>query len=182
MDALKKRRSHLQQALKFGYWQKDAAALKKLLEDHLALARAEHVGQTAAGFVALGDLETDNKANKAGLERLIESGKEMIDEDHFAKSEIQRTIDDLLALMARLDEALAEKRRKLELQQKIDEFRSELRNMSVWIAEKLPAAESDNYGSTLEEVVALQASLVRLDNEVNGEFANFSKGQIAARG
>lgn len=40
--------------------------------------------------------------------------------------------------------------------------------MTVWINEKLPSAQSDNYGASLGEVSALKDSFDRLENEVKG--------------
>ena len=43
----------------------------------------------------LAEFESDFLANKKSLERLETSGKEMIDEEHFASGEISRMIDEL---------------------------------------------------------------------------------------
>lgn len=43
----------------------------------------------------MAEFESDFLANKKSLERLETSGKEMIDEDHFATGEISRMIDEL---------------------------------------------------------------------------------------
>ena len=80
---------------RFGYWRKDAEDFKKFLQEKLILARAEHVGAAATGLQELAEFESDFLANKKSLERLETSGKEMIDEEHFASGEISRMIDEL---------------------------------------------------------------------------------------
>ena len=39
---------------------------------------------------------------------------------------------------------------------KVEEFRTKVKNSQVWIGEKLPAAENDNYGSSLRHSSEMQ--------------------------
>lgn len=82
-------------SIRFGYWRKDAEDFKKFLQEKLILARAEHVGAATTGLQELAEFESDFLANKKSLERLETSGKEMIEEEHFASGEISRMIDEL---------------------------------------------------------------------------------------
>ena len=143
--------------------------IKSCLRIKLILARAEFVGTATVGLQALSELESDTVANKTGLERLEKSGNEMVAEEHFASTEITRIIEELKDLLKQLEEALSKKRVKLEFQKRVEEFRARTQNVNVWISEKLPAAQNDNYGASLGEVEALQASLKRLQNEVKGQ-------------
>lgn len=93
----------------------------------------------------------------------------MVAEEHFASTEITRIINELKDLLKQLEDALNAKRVKLEFQKRVEEFRKRTQNVNVWISEKLPAAQNDNYGASLGEVEALQASLKRLKNEIKGQ-------------
>ena len=87
-----------------------------------------------------------------GLERLENSGGEMIGEGHFAATEIERIVQELKDLLAQLENALKNKRKRLQLQLRVEEFRAKKQNANVWICEKLPAARNDNFGASLGEV------------------------------
>ena len=76
----------------FGYWNKDAEEIKKFLEDKIIFAKAETSGSTSADLIALNDLESEINSNKKSLERLVNSGNEMIQDDHYAKTDIQGRI------------------------------------------------------------------------------------------
>ena len=125
-------------SIRFGYWRKDSEDYKKLLQEKLILARADYVGSAAVGLQELGELESDTAANAKGLERLENSGDEMIGEGHFAAAEIGRIVQELKDLLAQLEDALQRKRKRLQLQLRVEEFRAKKQNADVWICEKLP--------------------------------------------
>ena len=62
------------------------------MEDKIIFAKAETSGSTTADLVALNDLESEINSNKKSLERLVNSGNEMIQDDHYAKTDIQGRI------------------------------------------------------------------------------------------
>ena len=62
------------------------------MEDKIIFAKAETSGSTSADLIALNDLESEINSNKKSLERLVNSGNEMIQDDHYAKTDIQGRI------------------------------------------------------------------------------------------
>lgn len=81
----------------------------------------------------------------------------------------QRTIDNLNDLWSQLEELLNKKRKRLEHEQKLDCWREKSQKIEIWIEEKLPTAENENYGESIGEVNALKDALLRLQNEINGK-------------
>ena len=71
-------------------------------------------------------------------------------------------------LWAQLLEQLAKKHQIIAHELKLEAWREKVQKVTVWINEKLPAAQSDNYGASLGEVSALKDSFDRLENEVKG--------------
>ena len=82
----------------------------------------------------------------------------------------QRTIDNLNDLWSQLEELLNKKRKRLEHEQKLDCWREKSQKIQIWIEEKLPTAENENYGESIGEVNALKDALLRLQNEINGKY------------
>ena len=80
----------------------------------------------------------------------------------------KRTIDNLEDLWKQLLDQLAKKQGIIEHELKLEAWREKVQKVTVWINEKLPSAQSDNYGASLGEVSALKDSFDRLENEVKG--------------
>ena len=72
-------------------------------------------------------------------------------------------------LWSQLEELLNKKRKRLEHEQKLDCWREKSQKIEIWIEEKLPTAENENYGESIGEVNALKDALLRLQNEINGK-------------
>ena len=71
-------------------------------------------------------------------------------------------------LWGQLDQFLKKKRERLEHDQKLEQWREKAQKVQIWINEKAPAAENENYGASIGEVNALKDSLSRLENEIKG--------------
>ena len=108
------------------------------------------------------------KAHRPSLDRLIASGRGMADQGHFAKDDIERIIADLEDLWDQLMRQLESSGKRIQHELKLAAWREKVQKMMVWIDEKAPAAESDNYGDSIGEVTALKDAFERLENEVNG--------------
>ena len=71
-------------------------------------------------------------------------------------------------LWGQLDQFLKKKRERLEHEKKLEQWREKAQKLQIWINEKSPAAENENYGASIGEVNALKDSLSRLENEIKG--------------
>ena len=76
-------------------------------------------------------------------------------------------------LWSQLEELLNKKRKRLEHEQKLDCWREKSQKIQIWIEEKLPTAENENYGESIGEVNALKDALLRLQNEINGKYMSW---------
>ena len=81
-------------------------------------------------------------------------------------------------LWSQLEELLNKKRKRLEHEQKLDCWREKSQKIQIWIEEKLPTAENENYGESIGEVNALKDALLRLQNEINGKSVDKPRGKL----
>ncbi|TPP57241.1 Spectrin alpha chain non-erythrocytic [Fasciola gigantica] len=158
-EATEFRRHRLEQAKRYQFFKRDADELEGWIleklqtysnEDFKELSNLQAKKQKHQAF------ELEVTAHAEILSSLDTAGEQMISEQHYASEIIKNRLDELHALWEKLMAMFREKSRLLNLTLKFGQFLRLADDLLFWIREKETYVTSEEYGSDLEHVEALQ--------------------------
>ncbi|CAJ0961940.1 unnamed protein product, partial [Mesorhabditis belari] len=176
-EPIKIRRENLNDAKKLFEWEAEANEEYEWLNDRLLLARSTEFGDTMQAAENLSKkhalLEKDLETRQTSLDEVEKKGVAMIRSKHFASSEIQRRMDELMSLMLQMKEACATRRNRLEAAVVAQRYFTEVAEAEQWIRDRLPLAIShetskDQAGaeSQLRRLGILEKDAIKFNDEV----------------
>nr|XP_026689485.1 spectrin beta chain, non-erythrocytic 1 isoform X2 [Ciona intestinalis] len=146
-EDLEKFASQMEEQLNSDDVGKDLASVNVLLKDHLA-----HQDEIEVRKQEVQELESQADVLKS-------EGDEDVDTMNEERAKIKRRIQDL-------DEPLEKRKNALDNSKQLHQFYRDVQDEKLWIDEKIPQATSNELGSSLQEVQALQKKHQALRGEL----------------
>lgn len=176
-EAARDRRSKLEQSRLFQYFRRDVDEVKLWIGDKVHLLVSEQIPndlpeilnriQRHQTFVA------EITAHKAVMQQLEEQAANMVAKGHYARDQIERTLEEISECWTNLVSKLADRERRLFLAQQLATFCKECDQVNLWMQEKESLIVSEDLCVDLEQVRALQKKyeefqkeLVNYENEI----------------
>ena len=112
-------------------------------------------------------LETEIKAHKNRLKKVIDSGNKLIEDKHPESTDIRTRIDSLSTQWDRLKELADQKSRQLSDAIEAFQYHADANEAESWIKEKMQLATSEDYGKDEPSALALLQRHSRLESEIS---------------
>lgn len=153
------KRDKLEDSRRFQYFKRDADELESWIYEKLQAASDESYKETTnlqAKIQKHQAFEAEVAAHSNAIVVLDNTGKEMINQSHFASEIIRKRLEDLHRLWELLLSKLAEKGMKLQQALVLVQFIRQCDEVMFWINDKEAFVTADEFGADLEHVEVLQ--------------------------
>ena len=157
--AARLRREKLEDSRRFQYFRRDADELESWINEKLQTASDESYKDPTnlqAKIQKHQAFEAEVAAHSNAIVVLDNTGMEMINQDHFQKSEIRQRLDELHRLWELLLSKLAEKGMRLQQALVLVQFLRQCDEVMFWINDKETFVTTEEFGHDLEHVEVLQ--------------------------
>jgi len=158
-DPLQERGRKLQDALRLQQFYRDCADEEEWIKEKQPLASSKNYGRDLIGVQNLQKkhqaLQLELTGHEPRLHAVLEEGRKMMDEDHFAKQNIADRIRDLEKLWETLKGKADERDRTLEDSFQAQQYMAEANEAESWMREKEPIVGSKEYGRDEDAAEAL---------------------------
>ncbi|XP_026684497.1 spectrin alpha chain-like [Diaphorina citri] len=153
------KREKLEDSRRFQYFKRDADELESWIYEKLQAASDESYKETTnlqAKIQKHQAFEAEVAAHSNAIVVLDNTGKEMINQNHFASEVIRKRLEELHRLWELLLSKLAEKGMKLQQALVLVQFIRQCDEVMFWINDKEAFVTADEFGADLEHVEVLQ--------------------------
>ncbi|KAK9511531.1 hypothetical protein O3M35_000170 [Rhynocoris fuscipes] len=153
------KRQKLEDSRRFQYFKRDADELESWINEKLQAASDESYKDPTnlqAKIQKHQAFEAEVAAHSNAIVVLDNTGKEMINQGHYASDVIQHRLDELHKLWELLLSRLAEKGMKLQQALVLVQFLRQCDEVMFWIKDKEMFVTTDEFGQDLEHVEVLQ--------------------------
>lgn len=153
------KREKLEDSRRFQYFKRDADELESWIYEKLQAASDESYKETTnlqAKIQKHQAFEAEVAAHSNAIVVLDNTGKEMINQNHFASEVIRKRLEELHRLWELLLSKLAEKGMKLQQALVLVQFVRQCDEVMFWINDKEAFVTADEFGADLEHVEVLQ--------------------------
>ncbi|XP_076359799.1 spectrin beta chain, non-erythrocytic 5 kst [Tachypleus tridentatus] len=165
------RRHQLEESLKFHQFNFDVDAEMQWIRDHLPAASSEDVGQNLIDAQNLYKkhlkLEREIHGHQPIIDKLLACGEALADQKHFAASSILIKCEELHQNWQELLSLAVERKKKLELSLRAQQFYSEANEVETWITEKNDILTRTDYGRDEDGAVRLLTKHKALELEID---------------
>ena len=187
-DAARMRRDKLEDARAFQYFKRDADEIEAWIVEKLQASGAVPPATAAASgsdenavatFTQLKDtnnlqakiqkheaFEAEVAAHYNAITALDDNGGDLIRAEHYASAQIQTRLDDIHRLWEELRERLCAKGVRLQQTLKLVNYVRDCDELLAWIGEKEALTSSEETGTDLEHVQALQKKYEEFQKEL----------------
>lgn len=114
-----------------------------------------------------GNFEAEVQANQPRIESLNQTGQELIDADHYAKDNIQDSLDEVQTLWQQLVEQSVRKGAKLKDASDQQQYNRNVEDVEIWLTEVEGLLMSEDFGKDLTSVQNLQKKHALLEADVS---------------
>ena len=149
----------MEDSRRFQYFRRDADELESWIKEKLQTASDESYKDPTnlqAKIQKHQAFEAEVAAHSNAIVVLDNTGMEMINQDHFQKSEIRQRLDELHRLWELLLSKLAEKGMRLQQALVLVQFLRQCDEVMFWINDKETFVTTEEFGHDLEHVEVLQ--------------------------
>ncbi|XP_073981071.1 alpha spectrin isoform X1 [Rhodnius prolixus] len=153
------KRQKLEDSRRFQYFKRDADELESWINEKLQAASDESYKDPTnlqAKIQKHQAFEAEVAAHSNAIVMLDNTGKEMINQGHYASDVIERRLEELHKLWELLLSRLAEKGMKLQQALVLVQFLRQCDEVMFWIKDKEMFVTTDEFGQDLEHVEVLQ--------------------------
>ncbi|XP_022241663.1 spectrin beta chain, non-erythrocytic 1-like [Limulus polyphemus] len=165
------RRHQLEESLKFHQFNFDVDAEMQWIRDHLPAASSQDVGQNLIDAQNLYKkhlkLEREIQGHQPIIDKLLACGEALADQKHFAASSILIKCEELHQNWQELLSLAVERKKKLELSLRAQQFYTEANEVETWITEKNDILTSTDYGRDEDGAVRLLTKHKALELEID---------------
>ncbi|KAI0981312.1 hypothetical protein GJ496_007485 [Pomphorhynchus laevis] len=169
-EAARDRRSKLEQSRLFQYFKRDIDEVKLWINDKIHLLASEQIPIDLSEILnRLQRHETfaaEITARKVVIQQLEEHALDMIERSHYAKDQIEVTLDEINDRWNYLTSKLDEREQRLLLAQQLASFCRDCDELNNWMKEKEILIISEELCVDLEQVRALQKKYEEFQKEL----------------
>lgn len=195
------RRRNLEQALAAQQLQSDLEEEGSWIDEKMVLMRQEVLAESLSSADALirkhGAFEKQLLDHRGDIQKLSDSGREMITNQNLAASSIKASVEQIETNLQDLSEKAAIRNAALEDTKAMLEFNRKADTLDAWISDKRPQAESNELGKDLTTVESLltkhamfskslaakeKQSIDGFKRDMDALSSNTHQSKIAARG
>ncbi|XP_064623906.1 spectrin beta chain, non-erythrocytic 2-like isoform X3 [Lineus longissimus] len=182
------RRDNLEDALLMYQFYRDVADERLWIQEKRPIAASQDLGDSLTAVQYLHKkhqaLESEIITHEPLIESVVNSAQNMFNNKHFASTDIQERLDDLLKQLKELKDLSAKRRQKLLDALESQTFYAEINEAEAWMNEKKPFLTSPDLGRDEDSVQALLKKLEAIDLDIDnfrntiGELAALSRGLV----
>ncbi|CAJ0573578.1 unnamed protein product, partial [Mesorhabditis spiculigera] len=162
-EPIKIRRENLLDAKKLFEWEAEAQEETEWMHDRMPLVRSADFGDSLHSAEHLSKkhalLEAELDTRHASLNEVERKGLEMVRARHFASTQIERRVDELMGTMLQLKELSIARRRKLDAAVISQKYFADLGDAEQWIRDRMPLTNSQDNS---KDQAAAESQLRRL--------------------
>lgn len=158
-EPLNKRGSKLQDALRLQQFYRDCADEEEWIKEKQPLAASKNYGRDLIGVQNLQKkhqaLALELSGHESRLQSVLNEGRKMMDEEHFAKKDIAERIRELEKLWDTLKTKAEDRNKTLDDSFQAQQYMAEANEAESWMREKEPIVGSKEYGRDEDAAEAL---------------------------
>uniref|UniRef100_A0A0K0ELE0 SH3 domain-containing protein n=1 Tax=Strongyloides stercoralis TaxID=6248 RepID=A0A0K0ELE0_STRER len=144
-DAWVARRKVLDQCLELQLFYRDCEQADTWMSAREAFLNQEDGGNVESLIKKHEDFDKAITSQQEKINALNKFAKQLVDDDHYAKQDVDATIKKILQRWEGLKDALIKKRSKLIESQTLQQFSRDADDIENWIAEKFQIAQEESY-------------------------------------
>lgn len=189
-DPLKRRREKLEEALRFHTYNFEVDTQLQWIKEREPAARSETLGQDLHTAQSLDKkhkkLEGEVTGHQPVIDQSLVTGQKLLDENHPRKEEIEKRRQELRTSWEQLKDAVVQRRKKLDLSLKAQQFFFEASEVESWMAEKTELLNSPDVGKDEDAAVKLLTKHKALELELDtysgliNEMGNMGQAMVSA--
>ncbi|EGD77905.1 spectrin [Salpingoeca rosetta] len=164
------RKDALAEALSYQQFLSEQRDLAAWLASMQTLASATELANDPASADGLlkrhQDVQTEIDARQEELARLREFGEKLVQQGHSKSGDIQERLDAVRSSTEALAQAMQGRRQQLEQCAELQAFKRMAEQVEAWITTREGPLESDDVGSTLDGVEAMQKKHAEFENSL----------------
>ncbi|XP_046630760.1 spectrin beta chain, non-erythrocytic 1-like isoform X4 [Daphnia pulicaria] len=188
-DPLKRRRSKLEESLRFHTFNFEMDNELQWIKEREPAARSETLGQDLHTAQSLDKkhkkLEGELTGHQPAIDNTLEVGEKLEKEDHPQKDEIEKKCQELRSSWDNLRELVVQRRKKLDLSLKAQQFFFESSEVESWMAEKTELLNSQDVGKDEDAAIKLLTKHKALELELDtysgliNEMGNMAQAMVS---
>ncbi|XP_022904899.1 spectrin alpha chain isoform X3 [Onthophagus taurus] len=163
------RKALLEDAYKLQQFERDCDETKGWINEKLKFATDEsYLDPTNLGGKVQKhqNFEQELNANKTRMEEITQTGKKLIESEHYASPQIQSRMEEIVSLWETLVQATDKKSSKLQEASQQQQYNRTIEDIELWLSEIEGQLMSEDYGKDLTSVQNLQKKHNLLEADV----------------
>ena len=189
-DPLKKRREKLEEALRYHTYNFEVDNELQWIREREPAARSDTLGQDLHTAQSLDKkhkkLEGELTGHQPAIDHTLATGEKLIEENHPRKEEIQKRRQELRTAWDGLHDLVVQRRKKLDLSLKAQQFFFEASEIESWMAEKTELLSSADVGKDEDAAIKLLTKHKAVELELDTysglitEMGNMSQAMVSS--
>jgi spectrin beta len=165
------RKTALEQSHLYFQFVADCEEEEEWLKEKTAICKSADIGKDLTSCLSLiqkhATLEQEMSARYQRFEQVLNVGTHLVSSNHPAAAEVKAKMKTLTDKWAKLKDLAQKRKTRLDDAAESHQYYTDANEAESWIKEKLPLAQSDDYGKDEETAKNLLNRHIRLDGEIS---------------